>query len=470
MISFETEVCSSAEEAHALLRRRRDFHIVVLDVVMPDINGDDLLPSLRAILGEQVAVVMASAYGQISLVQRCILRGADSFMSKPLRLESISQLWQHCLAKNRRLFSNAPSECDTGSMGGCSMGGCSIDTNSSQQLGGRSCSRGPTPTQSPANSVDSSCTNCSHAALDGGSFGPSPRYMPASPFGSAGARFPPWHPASAVQARQRAQAPCAAAAVAAGGASGWQASARPTQRRSSRDCGSSASAAGGEAAPGSPRPGPGSPRPGPGSPRPNSPLTQSGAAICAAAYGSAGGTAGSGRRTPQGIIGSATPPPTPRSVQRPAPQTEADARKPTGASSAGSFRCSRAARSGTTGPVAFPLGGGAVVGTAARSPRQSPTLQGLPMAPPPPQLLPAARCCLAAATTQPPQPATVRGTVVPLALATAQAAEVVPSQAQAIALAQLQQHQLQQVQQGQWSPNLPMNEGDDEDESGCRQQ
>ena len=97
LISFDVDMCSCAEEAHATLRRRRDYHAVLLDVVMPDINGDDLLPSLRSMLGEQVAVVMASAYGQLSLMQRCIMHGADSFMTKPLQLQSVSQIWQQQL-------------------------------------------------------------------------------------------------------------------------------------------------------------------------------------------------------------------------------------------------------------------------------------------------------------------------------------------------------------------------------------
>ena len=394
MIRFETEVCSSAEDAHALLRRRRDFHVVVLDVVMPDINGDDLLPSLRAILGEQVAVVMASAYGQISLVQRCILRGADSFMSKPLRLESISQLWQQCLAKNRRLFSNPPSECDSRSAGG-----------GSSQGGGRSGSRGPTPSQSPTTSVGSSRTSCSNVARDGGSFGVSPLLTSSSPFGSPGASFPPWHPAA--QARERAaqsSIAAAAAAVAAGGAAGWQASARPSQRRPSPEL-SSTSAAGGEGVPGSP-------------------LVRSSSG--------AGGTGGSDRRAPQSI-GPVPAPPLPPAVSRSTPQTAADAtRRPSGAS-AGSLGCSRAPSSGTAGMVAFPLGGGGASGAVAATDATQPGGTSAPIG-------------------------------IPVSESTSSACQSATQPAQAIPLASLHQHQLQQLQQG------VANQGDDDDPSGCQQQ
>ena len=31
----------------AALQRRRDFHMVILDVVLPGVHGDDLLPMIR---------------------------------------------------------------------------------------------------------------------------------------------------------------------------------------------------------------------------------------------------------------------------------------------------------------------------------------------------------------------------------------------------------------------------------------
>ena len=53
---------------------------MILDVVLPGVHGDELLPMIRQLLGDHVAVVAVSALGELSLVQRCIVRGADSFM------------------------------------------------------------------------------------------------------------------------------------------------------------------------------------------------------------------------------------------------------------------------------------------------------------------------------------------------------------------------------------------------------
>ena len=104
-VSFSTHFVESADEALAVLQTRRDFHMVILDVILPDVNGDELLPTIRQLLGDYVAVVMVSAQGDLNLVQHCIFSGADTFIVKPLQIASVAQLWQHCMAKKRQLLS-----------------------------------------------------------------------------------------------------------------------------------------------------------------------------------------------------------------------------------------------------------------------------------------------------------------------------------------------------------------------------
>ena len=115
-VCFRTTIVDSAVSAMSMLQRRRDFHIVILDVILPGVHGDQLLPRIRQLLGEHVAVVMVSALGEVSLVQRCIFSGADSFMVKPLQIASVSQLWQQCMAKNRALLPS-PSPAASSFMG-----------------------------------------------------------------------------------------------------------------------------------------------------------------------------------------------------------------------------------------------------------------------------------------------------------------------------------------------------------------
>ena len=41
---------------------------------------------------------------QIELIERCIVRGADSFVPKPLQLGVVKAIWQYCLMKAPQEF------------------------------------------------------------------------------------------------------------------------------------------------------------------------------------------------------------------------------------------------------------------------------------------------------------------------------------------------------------------------------
>ena len=55
------------------LVRHREFNLILLDVIMPDVNGYEVLPEMRSLVGEQVAIVMASAHSHAHLVQVAVL-------------------------------------------------------------------------------------------------------------------------------------------------------------------------------------------------------------------------------------------------------------------------------------------------------------------------------------------------------------------------------------------------------------
>jgi class 3 adenylate cyclase/CheY-like chemotaxis protein len=92
------QTASSGSEALALLGGER-FDVVLLDMMMPDINGDEVL---RRIKGNpdtrETGVVMISADTDAANISRCIELGADDYLPKPFnpgilraRLSSILQ-------------------------------------------------------------------------------------------------------------------------------------------------------------------------------------------------------------------------------------------------------------------------------------------------------------------------------------------------------------------------------------------
>jgi len=80
-----TDVATAVDGRHALqCLRERNFDLVLLDVMMPELNGYEVLEHLRADERlRHLPVIMISAVDQIESVVRCIELGADDYLPKP---------------------------------------------------------------------------------------------------------------------------------------------------------------------------------------------------------------------------------------------------------------------------------------------------------------------------------------------------------------------------------------------------
>ncbi len=74
---------SGGKEAIALLEREK-FNLVLLDMMMPDLNGDEVLKIIKANPNSRdIPVVMISADTDTEKVSKCIELGADDYLAKP---------------------------------------------------------------------------------------------------------------------------------------------------------------------------------------------------------------------------------------------------------------------------------------------------------------------------------------------------------------------------------------------------
>ena len=78
---YEVEAAASAEQGLAKLGERQ-FDLVLLDLALPDRNGIELLPEIRA-LDSQISVIMITAYGTVEDAVRAMQSGAANFLQKP---------------------------------------------------------------------------------------------------------------------------------------------------------------------------------------------------------------------------------------------------------------------------------------------------------------------------------------------------------------------------------------------------
>jgi DNA-binding NtrC family response regulator len=78
---YSVESAASADQGLAKLGERA-FDLVLLDLALPDRNGLELLPELRA-LDPDISVIMITAYGTVEYAVRAMQAGASNFLQKP---------------------------------------------------------------------------------------------------------------------------------------------------------------------------------------------------------------------------------------------------------------------------------------------------------------------------------------------------------------------------------------------------
>lgn len=84
---YRVFTCASGHEGLAAVKKE-PIHVVLLDIVMPEINGLDLLPKLLKARPD-LAVVVISGHGNVQNAVRAIKLGAYDFLEKPLSRDRV---------------------------------------------------------------------------------------------------------------------------------------------------------------------------------------------------------------------------------------------------------------------------------------------------------------------------------------------------------------------------------------------
>jgi two-component system response regulator HydG len=96
---FRVELAPSAKQGLSLLERL-SFDAILLDLVMPDMDGLEALKKIRA-LDSDVEVIIITGYGTIQSAVESIKAGAFHFLSKPFVPDDLRNLVSRALEKRR---------------------------------------------------------------------------------------------------------------------------------------------------------------------------------------------------------------------------------------------------------------------------------------------------------------------------------------------------------------------------------
>ncbi|WOK96093.1 two-component response regulator ARR1-like [Canna indica] len=97
---YDVTTCSQAAVALSILRQKKGwFDLVLSDVYMPDMDGFKLLEHIG--LEMDLPVIMMSSDDHKDVVMKGITHGACDYIIKPVRMESLRNIWQHVVRKKR---------------------------------------------------------------------------------------------------------------------------------------------------------------------------------------------------------------------------------------------------------------------------------------------------------------------------------------------------------------------------------
>ncbi|WP_353720409.1 response regulator [Dyadobacter sp. 676] len=87
---FECIACSGAGEALDILRTVTPVDAVLIDMMMPEMDGYEAIPLIKGLENRQTMPVIAvTAQAMVGDREKCLAAGADDYVSKPIDVDKL---------------------------------------------------------------------------------------------------------------------------------------------------------------------------------------------------------------------------------------------------------------------------------------------------------------------------------------------------------------------------------------------
>ncbi|MBD3583041.1 response regulator [Flavobacterium selenitireducens] len=87
---FDCPSCASASDAIALLKTDAPVDLLLLDMMMPDLDGYEAIPLIRAIAHRSgLPIIAVTAQAMLGDREKCLNAGADDYISKPVDVDKL---------------------------------------------------------------------------------------------------------------------------------------------------------------------------------------------------------------------------------------------------------------------------------------------------------------------------------------------------------------------------------------------
>ena len=88
--SFDCLSCLSAEEAIRLLKTDEPIDAILIDMMMPEMDGYEAIPIIKNIPSRRnTSVIAVTAQAMTGDKEKCLEAGADGYVSKPIDVDKL---------------------------------------------------------------------------------------------------------------------------------------------------------------------------------------------------------------------------------------------------------------------------------------------------------------------------------------------------------------------------------------------
>ena len=95
-LGYQVDLAASGEEALEKLQDNLDIDLVILDMLMPKMTGDQVFFKMKEIK-ENINVLVVSGYSSEEAVQSILDNGGKGFLQKPFTIDQLSEEIRVCL-------------------------------------------------------------------------------------------------------------------------------------------------------------------------------------------------------------------------------------------------------------------------------------------------------------------------------------------------------------------------------------
>lgn len=87
---YECLSATSAQQGIAFLNEVKDIGIILLDMMMPDMDGYEAIPLIKA--KHTTPIIAVTAQAMVGDREKCLAAGADDYVSKPIDVDRLEEV------------------------------------------------------------------------------------------------------------------------------------------------------------------------------------------------------------------------------------------------------------------------------------------------------------------------------------------------------------------------------------------